>query len=115
MRLAIIVAPLFLISCSVQEEQTSAPANETVPQAAAVSPSKPTLRRLTTAELAYAVGAECPTASRSAYKGKTSDQVFYAVQCGGRGFLVSVKFDGNSSVLGCSLAAKLGTPCWKPW
>lgn len=115
MKLAIIAAPLFLISCSVREEQTSAPAKETAPQAALASPTEPTLRRLTTAELAYAVGSECPTASRSEYKGKTSGQVFYAVKCGAKGFLVSVELDGTTSILDCSMTEKLGTPCWKQW
>lgn len=115
MRQAIIAAPLLLLACEGYEEQSPTPTNESTPTDVAASPSEPTIRRLSTSELAYAVGAECPTASRSEYKGKTSDQVFYAVQCEASGFLVSVKLDGSSNVVSCSLADELGTPCWKQW
>ena len=115
MRIAVIIAPLLLVACSKVEEQPVATEHVADSQAMESPTAPETARRLTSAELAYAVGAECPTASRSQYKGKDSDQVFYAVQCGTKGYLVSVKFDGNSRVVGCALADKMGTPCWKEW
>lgn len=120
MRIAIVAATVLLAACgSSDNAATPAPdqsyyATETE-QPPAQTVSAPTIRKISDAELATALGSECPAVTKSEYKGKTDDQVFYAVQCGSREILLGINFDGSTKGVPCSLAETLNTPCWTPW
>lgn len=73
-------------------------------------------RKLATAEIAAAAGADCKGPTGSEYKGKTAEQVFYVLHCTNDDLLVSVKMDGSSSFMSCRQAAVLGVDtCAKKW
>lgn len=118
---AIILVSVFVLAACGQASETNAPMPDQSNGAMAteVRPSddegQSEIRKVSDAELAKALGAECPAVTKSEYKGKTSDQVFYAVQCGGNEVLLGINLDGSTKGVPCSLAEALDTPCWKPW
>lgn len=120
MRVAIAAATLILAACgSSDDAATPAPDQSTSTTESEQPPTPadtgPTIRKISDAELATALGSECPAVTKSEYKGKTDNEVFYAVQCGSRETLLGINFDGSTKGVPCELSEKLGTPCWKPW
>lgn len=120
MRIAITAATIILAACgSSDDAATPAPDQLTyatpTEQQAAPTETGPTIRKISDAELATALGSECPSVTKSEYKGKTDEQVFYAVQCGSRETLLGINLDGSTKGVPCELSERLGSPCWKPW
>lgn len=119
MRILVTALALMVSGCgespnASQSTDTASYAFET-DQPTAPADNEPTIRKVSDAELATALGSECPSVTKSEYKGKTEDQVFYAVQCGTRATLLGIKFDGSTKGVPCNLAETLKTPCWRPW
>lgn len=105
----------FLAGCGqAAEREQGEPPKANIAAATAESSDQP-LRDISDDDLASAIGAECPKTTRTEYKGKASDRVFYAVQCGSRSFLVGLMLDGSTKILECSVAEQFGTPCWSEW
>ena len=120
MRIIILAATLLLAACGASDD--AAPPTSDQPTYAAelelpAAPvdAEPSIRKVSDAELSTALGSECPSVTKSEYKGKTDNEVFYAVQCGSRETLLGINFDGSTKGVPCELSEKLGTPCWKPW
>lgn len=111
MRAAIVAMSLLAAGCSAPKDEQS-PAAVVNPE---VRPQQATGRSVADAELAIAIGPACKKVTRSEYKGEASGQSFYAAQCTSGEYLVSIKQDGSTSILDCSFAADMGTPCWQPW
>ena len=120
MRITIVAATVLLAACGSSDDVTTpAPDQSTYTtefeQPRAPTDAGPTIRKVSDAELATALGSECPAVTKSDYKGKTDNEVFYAVQCGSRETLLGINFDGSTKGVPCELSDKLGSPCWKPW
>lgn len=120
MRIAIVAATMILAACGPSDDAAMPAPDQSTYTTEAEQPPAPTdtgpvIRKVSDAELATALGSECPAVTKSEYKGKTDDQVFYAVQCGSRETLLGINFDGSTKGVPCELSKKLGSPCWKPW
>lgn len=120
MRITTMTALFLLAACGSSDDMaTPAPDQSTNKAETERQPTPtdvgPTIRKISVAELATALGSECPSVTKSEYKGKTDDQVFYAVQCGSRETLLGINFDGSTKGVPCELSEKLGSPCWTPW
>lgn len=120
MRITILAATLLLAACGSNDDAATPSPDQSTYAAKTERPTapadaEPTIRKVSDAELAAALGNDCPSVTKSEYKGKTDDQVFYAVQCGSRETLLGINFDGSTKGVPCDLSDKLGSPCWKPW
>lgn len=99
---------------SVQSE-TAYPAMAAEPAPAPASTTPAGANDYSVEQLRAAIGAECPKAVSSEFKGEASGRRFYAVECQRGDFLVGVDEAGESDVLPCEAAKSFGLSCWGAW